>query len=152
MIVCQDISDPLNVGALFRLADALGANGLYCCGDTPIPPHRKISRTARSTEQIVPFVYRTTTKEALDELRQAAFRLIGLEITDQSTALDAYPFLPIRPTALVLGAESLGLSPETLQALDATVHIPMHGQNTSMNVVQAAAIALYEITRQWKEV
>ncbi|MCB0629933.1 MAG: TrmH family RNA methyltransferase [Saprospiraceae bacterium] len=148
MIVCQDVSDPLNIGSLFRLADALGISAIYCCGQSPVPPNRRIAKTARSTHQWVPYHYRSTTTETLEELRIAGYTLIGLEITDQSKSLTESDFTTHQPLALIIGAESKGLLPETLALLDLAVHIPMYGRNTSMNVVQACGIALYEITRQ----
>lgn len=148
VIVCQDVSDPLNIGALFRLADAMGVAGMYCCGQSPVPPHRRISKTARSTHEWVTYHYRPTILEALEELRTQGYSLIGLEITDESRKIREVDFRQLSPIALVIGAESEGLLPETLAKLDLTVHIPMYGRNTSMNVVQACGMAVYEITQQ----
>lgn len=148
VLVCQDVTDPLNIGALFRLADALGVTEMYLCGKTPVPPHKKIKKTARSTEQFVPFQYFSSTLSAIEKLRKEKYRIVGLEITDKSQPLDQFSPLPAQPLGLVIGAERLGLLPETLAVLDAAVHIPMYGRNTSMNVVQACAIALYELTRK----
>ena len=150
VIVCQDVSDPLNVGAIFRLADAMGANKVYLCGTSPKPPHKRISKTARSTDQMVPFAYENSTIKVISDLKEEGFSIVGLEITDQSHDISTFDFSTSFPVALVIGAESYGLSTDTLGLLDAAVHIPMHGQNTSMNVVQACGIALYEIIRQFK--
>lgn len=149
VIVCQDVTDPLNIGAIFRLADALGVRQIILCGKSPVPPHKKISKTARSTDQVVPFVHYTSTTEALEKLKKEGYQIVGLEITDESEAIDSYEFDAERPLVLVIGAESLGLFPETLTLLDSAVHIPMFGRNTSMNVVQACAIAVYELTKRF---
>lgn len=148
MIVCQDVSDPLNIGAIFRLSDALGVQAVYLCGQSPTPPHKKISKTARSTEAFVPFQYFPSVVDAIETLKSENYQIIGLEITDASSPLDQFEPKPDQPIALVLGAESLGLFPETLELLDAAVHIPMYGRNTSMNVVQACGIAVYELTKK----
>lgn len=52
VIVCQSVADPLNIGALFRLADAMGVTAVYCCGESPVPPHRRIAKTSRSTHEL----------------------------------------------------------------------------------------------------
>lgn len=148
MIVCQDVSDPLNIGSIFRLSDALGVREIYLCGQSPAPPHKKISKTARSTEQLVPFRYFPDAVQAIEHLKTENYQIIGLEITDESFPVDRFAPRAARPLALVIGAESLGLFPETLALLDAAVHIPMYGRNTSMNVVQACGIAVYELTRK----
>lgn len=148
MIVCQDVSDPLNIGAIFRLSDALGVQEIYLCGQSPAPPHKKISKTARSTEQFVPFRYFPEAAQAIEYLKAENYQIIGLEITDESFPVDRFKPGAARPLALVIGAESLGLFPETLALLDAAVHITMYGRNTSMNVVQACGIAVYELTRK----
>lgn len=148
MIVAQDVSDPLNIGALFRLADAQGVASLYLCGQSPRPPHKRISKTARSTDQFVPFEYHTSTLAAIEKLRAKNYRIIGLEITDASEPIDRFTADADHPLALVIGAESQGLHPDTLAVLDAAVHIPMYGRNTSMNVIQACGIAIYALTRK----
>ena len=148
VLVCQDVRDPLNIGSVFRLADAMGVRHLYLCGNSPKPPHRKISKTARSTDQMVAFTYYESTAEALRILKNQGYHLLGLEITDQSKSIITYDFTDKGKMAIVIGAESQGIVPETLELLDETVHIPMYGQNTSINVVQACGIALYEITKQ----
>lgn len=148
VIVCQSVSDPLNIGALFRLADAMGVAAIYCCDQSPVPPNRRINKTARSTHEWVTYHYRATTTEALEELKAKGYTLVGLEITDRSRKIGEVDFRPLRPIALVIGAESEGLLPDTLNLLDLAVHIPMFGRNTSMNVVQACGMAVYEITRQ----
>lgn len=148
MIVCQDVSDPLNIGSVFRLADALGVPEIILCGQSPVPPHKRISKTARSTDQFIPFRYFASITEAVRELKLANYQIVGLEITDESRPIDQFTPVSGQGIALVIGAESLGLLPETLQLLDAAVHIPMYGRNTSMNVVQACGIAVYELTKK----
>jgi tRNA G18 (ribose-2'-O)-methylase SpoU len=96
----------------------------------------------------IPYYHRPETADTLRELKRNGYTLVGLEITDQSRSISETDFTPLQPIALIIGAESKGLFPETLELLDLSVHIPMYGRNTSMNVVQACGMALYEITRQ----
>ena len=73
---------------------------------------------------------------------------IALEITETSTELGQFVLNSNQPITLVLGDESFGVSESILQQMNAIVHINMFGNNSSMNVVQATSIALYEITKQ----
>ncbi len=150
-IIANDINSPQNIGSLFRLCDALGIDKLFLCGSTPVPPNTKISRTARSTEKYVIFEQHDNAVELVDRLKQSDANIISLEISSSSLALASPAFTKAlddkRPVYLILGSENTGVS-ETLLALsDITVHIPMFGNNSSMNVIAAASIACYEITK-----
>lgn len=147
-VVCEDMMDPLNVGSVFRLADAMGVEKLYLVGASVIPPHRKISRTARATDKRIPFTATLDKLQLLNQLVNQGYQIIGLEITNQSQSLfDS--ILPMdKPVAIWVGSENAGVSPEVLERLDFCVHIPMQGINSSMNVVQALGMALFEWNRQ----
>ena len=140
--LCPDWTDPRNVGSVFRLADAVGATGLVLGGQTPLPPHPKIARTARATVRTVSWTHVPDCLEWLDDRRD--LYVIGLEPTDRSQSLFTFPLPPRpRPLLLVAGNESAGLSPTLLSRCHATVHLPMYGQNSSMNVTTALAAAAY---------
>lgn len=148
VVICEDMLDPLNVGSVFRLADAMGVEKLYLAGVSVAPPHRKVSRTARSTEKRVPFVATSDKLVLVDQLVAEGYKLIGLEITNNSKSLFRCALPTDQPMALWIGSENLGVSPEVLERLDFCVHIPMQGINSSMNVVQALGMALFEWNRQ----
>lgn len=148
VVICEDMLDPLNVGSVFRLADAMGVEKLLLIGNSVAPPHRKLSRTARSTEKRIPFVASVDKLSILDQLKKEGYQLIGLEITSKSKSLYAESLPLTQPTALCVGSENLGISAEVLEQLDFCVHIPMQGVNSSMNVVQALGMALFEWNRQ----
>ena len=82
------------------------------------------------------------------ELKSKKHYLVALEITSSSKSLNHFSFPTNQPIALIIGDENFGISESLLKLCDAVVHIPMYGQNSSMNVVQATNIALYEITKQ----
>lgn len=148
VLLADDISSALNVGSLFRLADALGIEHIYLCGDTPVPPDNKIRRTSRSTEEHVAFTHLRSAKELVQQLRDTGYTIISLELSIASTDLRQLSLKNDTKVCLVLGSESSGISQELLDGSDSTVHIPMLGNNSSMNVVTACAIACYEITGQ----
>ncbi|MEM9930765.1 MAG: TrmH family RNA methyltransferase [Bacteroidota bacterium] len=147
-VLCPGWRDPRNVGSVFRLADAAGLAGLFLAGTTPQPPNPKIKKTARSTIRHVPYRYVEDAVALLEKRRAAGAYILSLEITNESTSLLTYA-LPdtIRDGAqemiLIDGAEDVGIAPELLALSHASVHLPMHGQNTSMNVAVALGAAVY---------
>ena len=150
-LIANDINDPLNVGGLFRLGDALGIDTLYLCGDTPTPPNARIKKTSRSTEKDVTFEYQTDAGTLATMLKASGALIVSLEITSSSISIGSDEFTKSisnrRPICLILGSENTGISETLLSLSDLTVHIPMHGANSSMNIVTATSIACFEITR-----
>lgn len=153
-IIANDIADPLNTGGLFRITDALGIEKLYLCGETPAPPNTKISRTSRSTEKYVDHEYHADAEALVKTLKAAGALAVSLEISSSSIAISSAEFETTiasgRPVCLIVGSENTGVSETLLSLSDLTVHIPMHGYNSSMNLVSAASIACFEITRMMK--
>lgn len=135
-----------NLGSLFRIADAFGIEKLILCG-TNISLGRKFTKTSRATEKVVDFEINDTILDVVKTLK-ASHQIIALEITTNSKPLHRFQFNNSKPIALIVGDESFGISEDILQIADETIHIDMFGQNSSMNVVQATNIALYEITKQ----
>lgn len=154
-IIVSDLSSPLNVGSLFRLCDALGIGKLFLCGDTPVPPNSKINKTSRSTEKYVDYEYHADAERLVTGLKAAGSFIISLEITTSSININSDEFVAAlknklqnkQPFVLILGAENEGVSETLLSLSDIIVSIPMHGVNSSMNVVSAASIACFEIIR-----
>ena len=141
-----DFRTPTNVGALFRIADALGIEGIYLTGTSITPPNPKLKRLSRSTEKSVPFQYRESALETAGELRKLGYKLTCLEICPGSIELDQLVVAPADKICLILGSEREGIPAGILDIADVTTHIPMRGTNVSMNVATACAIASYAIT------
>lgn len=116
---------------------------LVLAGSTPRPPHPKIRKTARATESSVAYEY---VEDALTYLQAASKRgatVIALEITDRSESLFTFRPAMDREIVLVAGNEAAGVSRHLLENCDASVHLPMYGRNTSMNVGVALGAAVY---------
>lgn len=146
--LAHDIDLALNVGALFRIADALGVEHLHLTGRSPLPPDARIRRSARSAERHVAWSHAAEPLAVVAQLKARGWRIVALELSTRSVALDALAVTPGERVCLVLGTENAGVSQALLDAADATVHIPMRGHNSSMNVANACAIATYEIARR----
>jgi tRNA G18 (ribose-2'-O)-methylase SpoU len=148
--LAHDIDVPMNIGSLFRLADALGVEKIYLSGSSLVPPNSKIRKTSRATEKFVPFSYAENPLEIINTLKSEGYTIISLEITTSSIDISDLSLNGIEKICLILGSESAGVSQELLNVSDFTVHIPMMGENSSMNVATACAIATYEILRRTK--
>ena len=148
--LAHDIDVPMNVGSLFRIADALGIEKIYLSGSSLVPPNTKIRKTSRATEKFVPFSYEENPLDIINKLKSEGCTIISLEITTSSIDIGELFLKGIEKICLILGSERSGVSQELLNASDFTVHIPMMGGNSSMNVATACSIATYEITRRIK--
>lgn len=151
VLLLNDFTVPMNVGSVFRLADALGVQKIFLTGDTPVPPNKNIRKTSRSTEQYVDFEYRSDALGVIQALRQAGFTIASLEITSVSRDLSEINFSQYEKLCLIPGAENNGVSQTLLDASDFHIHIPMQGQNSSMNVAMACGIAVYTISTNFRK-
>lgn len=146
VLVCDNIIKAPNIGSLFRIADAFGIEKLIFCGPN-VPLGKRMTKTSRATEKVVTFEQYESAFEIVTDLKSKNYAIISLEISSMSIALPHFS-VPNQPIALIIGDENHGISNAILEISDAVVHIDMFGQNSSMNVVQATSIALYEFTKQ----
>ena len=145
--LAHDIDVPMNVGSLFRIADALGVSKIYLSGHSVTPPNSKIKKTSRSSEKYVDYEYRDNPLEIIDDLKARGYKIISLELTNSSVNLGSFSADENDKICLIVGSENKGVSQELLNKSDLTIHIPMLGKNSSMNVANATAIATFEITK-----
>jgi len=146
-ILAPDISSPENIGSIFRIADAMGIEKIYLSGSSPVPPHPKMKKTSRSTEQYVPFEYQENPLGITSGLKKEGYIIISLEITSSSIEIRNLNINPDEKICLIIGSENYGVDQSLLDASDICVHIPMMGTNSSMNVATAYAIACWELIR-----
>lgn len=145
VVVAVGLRTPENVGAIIRQAEAAGSRRVIlvdtrCAADTT-----RIGRIARSADRYLQVDHMNTDMfiRTLSELAP----LVAVEIT--STSGNLYQTALPAQCCLVTGAEREGIPPVILEQCEAAVHIPMYGQNTSMNVSHALTLALYEWRRQY---
>ena len=150
-LVCDHIYFQQNIGSLFRIGEAFGIEKIIFIGkDIPLTP-RKINKTSRSTHLQVPYTVIEETTAAIEYLSSNNYEIIALEITNTSKPINEVKVLKNHKIALLIGSEIAGVSESLLATANQITHINMYGSNSSMNVVQAASIALYEITNRLKE-
>ncbi|MEE3235622.1 MAG: RNA methyltransferase [Candidatus Latescibacterota bacterium] len=146
-LILDNLRSAFNVGSIFRSADAARLAGIYTCGYTAHPPHKKLDKTALGTLGFVPTKHFDTTEEALAHLATKEITVWALETTSHSVDYTKvnYP----KPLAIVLGNEALGIERSILGKCQKLLQIPMYGYKNSLNVANAASIATFEVLRQW---
>lgn len=149
VLVSDQVSNAPNIGSLFRIADAFGIEKIFFCGENIPVFGRRMTKTSRATEKVVPFEITEDIHSVIKQLQNNGYTIISLEITEKSQSIHTIDFSQYEKIALVIGDENFGVNPETLYESNVIVHIDMFGQNSSMNVVQATNIVFYEITRQY---
>ncbi len=146
-IICDNILDTYNIGAIFRLADAVAAKGVYLCGSCQTPPYHRIAKAAVGTEKWVPWKYFKTAKKSIDSLRSEIPDIKIVAIEQGKGSVDFKKANYKLPIAFVIGHETSGVSKETLALCDEVVEIPMYGVNISLNVMVSLAIVLFNLVK-----
>lgn len=144
VLVLDNIRSMLNVGSIFRTADAFACEKLYLTGITGTPPHREIQKTALGSEQTVSWTYSASTAEVLKVLRDEGYLCLAVEQTVGSIKLDAWEPDTTQPLALVLGNEVEGVSDEALALCNGALEIPQYGHKHSLNVAVAAGVVMWQ--------
>lgn len=144
IVMLDQLTDPQNVGAIFRSALAFGARGIVVQDRHSPALAGALAKAAAGATERLPCARVTNLSRALERLADLGWRAVGLDGASEETletALDA------RPTVLVMGSEGDGIRRLVAEHCDALARIPMPGGFESLNVSNAAAIALYEVTR-----
>ncbi|MDH5407241.1 MAG: TrmH family RNA methyltransferase [Gammaproteobacteria bacterium] len=149
-VLVHNFESPMNIGSLFRIADALGIEKIFLTGSSLTPPNSKIRKTSRATESAVPWSYHEAPLDVIQDLRSKGYTIVSLEITSNSIDINEFDLEGTEKICLIPGSENYGVPDEILKESDFAVHIPMMGQNSSMNVATACAIAIYKLTESLK--
>ena len=145
LVICDELSDPHNLGAILRCAECAGAHGVI------IPKRRSVGLTATVAKasagavEYMKVARVTNINTAIEELKQKGVWVFG---TAAEGSIPMYQANLTVPAAIVIGNEGEGMSRLVQKNCDVTVHIPMKGRISSLNASSAASILLYEAVRQ----
>jgi 23S rRNA (guanosine2251-2'-O)-methyltransferase len=145
LLVLDGVTDPHNLGACLRTADAVGVHAVLIPKDRAATVDGVVRKVAAGAAEFVPVASVTNLARTLDMLKERGIWVVG---TDGGAPQTLYSADLKRPLALVLGAEGDGMRRLTREHCDFLVRIPMAGQVESLNVSVAAGVALFEARRQ----
>jgi 23S rRNA (guanosine2251-2'-O)-methyltransferase len=145
LLVLDGITDPRNLGACLRVADAAGVHAVIAPKDRAVGLTDVAAKTACGAAESVPYVMVTNLARTLRELQEREIWVIG---TAGEAESDLYAAEWPKATAWVLGAEGEGMRRLTRENCDQLVKIPMHGSVESLNVSVAAGVCLFEARRR----
>ena len=143
VILLDRVTDPHNVGAILRSAEVLGAQAVIGTRHHSAPETGALAKTASGALERQPYLRVRNLADAITELQSIGFIVLGLDGDADQTIEVALKGLSDRPVALVLGAEGPGLRQKTRETVDQLVKIDASGEFGSLNVSNAAAVALY---------
>lgn len=145
VLVLDGVSDPHNLGACLRTADAAGALAVVAPRDRAAGLTPVVRKVAAGAAETVPFAQVTNLSRALKDLKDAGLWIVG---TDEDGERDLFAADLGGPLAIVMGSEGRGLRRLTREGCDFCVRLPMLGAVQSLNVAVAAGIVLFEALRQ----
>ena len=145
LAVLHEINNPVNVGAIIRTAEAAGATGIIATANTADPFSPKALRGAMGSAFRLPTWSGPSFAAAIDWCRTRKIQTIAADSSGSSVHRDVDWR---KSSAIIMGRESTGLSPEEVAAADASVRIPMQGAAESLNVAVATGVILFEAARQ----
>ncbi len=146
LVVADGITDPHNLGAIIRSAEALGAQGLVIPQRRAAGVTSTVAKVAAGALETFPVARVVNLNRALTQFKEAGYWLYGASSeADQSLGQTTFD----RPTVIVVGSEGTGLSLMVEKCCDILVSIPLRGATPSLNASVAAGILLYEVCRQW---
>jgi 23S rRNA (guanosine2251-2'-O)-methyltransferase len=148
LVALDHVEDPQNLGAIARVADAAGVNGLLLTDRHSPPLSPAVARASAGAIEWLATARVTNLVRALNQLKSQGFWIFGAE-ADAPDSLFELPERVVRgERVVVLGAEGRGLRPGVRAAVDHRVRIPLAGRVASLNVASAAAVILFELARR----
>lgn len=143
LILLDRVSDPHNVGAILRSAEVFGAQAVIGMRHHAAPETGALAKTASGALERQPYLRVRNLADSITELQRMGYVVFGLDGEAEQTIEEALEGRKDQPIALVLGAEGPGLRPKTKETVDQLVRIDFAGSFGSLNVSNAAAVALY---------
>ena len=146
ILICDGVKGPANIGGIFRLAEAFGVQEIIFGNSRPDLNSARMKRTAREGHKRVAYTISEDLLQSCESLKENGYSLLALEISKTSKPLQHFSAKGPK-LALIIGNEQHGISEEILKTAETCLHIELFGENSSINVVNALAIALFSLTK-----
>lgn len=150
--VLENVTNPTNVGAIFRSAAALHMDAVILTGGCSNPLYRRASRVSMGTVFQIPWTFVDNSviwpEEGMKILRELGFKTAAMALKEDSASIDDPELMKEDKLAVILGTEGDGLAPETIADCDYTVMIPMSHGVDSLNVAAASAVAFWQLGKR----
>ena len=143
-LIAENIRTPENLGMILRISEAFGVAQIYFVGQLGVELTTKAKRASRNTYKKDNFEFIADADSLINDLKTEGARLIAVEITNNSQPMLALKVEKDEHLVLIIGSEREGISQSLLAKIPEAYHIDMYGENSSLNVTNALAIALYQ--------
>jgi len=150
VIVLDNVRSHLNVGAVFRTADAFLIEAIHLCGITGTPPHRDIHKTALGATETVQWQYWENTSDCIAHLKQTGYKVAAIEQAEEAVMLHQFHPEKGEGYALVFGNEVDGVQQEVVNISDMVIEIPQYGTKHSLNISVSAGVVIWDVFRKLK--
>ena len=150
ILVLDNIRSAMNVGSVFRTADAFLIEKIYLCGITATPPNKELLKTALGANNSVDWEYVEETLIIIKRLKKDNHHIVGVEQTEKATLLNNFE-IPNKKIALIFGNEVFGVNQESIDLCDECIEIPQFGTKHSLNISVSAGIVIWEIWKNYSK-
>ncbi len=150
ILVLDNIRSAMNVGSIFRTADAFLIEKIYLCGITATPPNKELLKTALGANNSVDWEYVEETPVIIKKLKKDNHHIVGVEQTEKATLLNNFE-IPNKKIALIFGNEVFGVNQESIDLCDECIEIPQFGTKHSLNISVSAGIVIWEIWKNYSK-
>lgn len=151
ILIIHDVRSVVNVGAMFRTADAVGIDKIYLTGYTPAPVDRfgkkrgDLAKSALGAEEYVLWESKKSISSLLNKLKKEKYKIIAIEQDAKSVDYRKLKVKSVKLKAFIVGSEVTGISKSILKKCDIIAEIPMRGKKESLNVSVACGVVLFEL-------
>lgn len=149
-VVLDDVRSEMNVGSVFRTADAFLVEHIALCGITAHPPMPEIHKTALGAEESVNWSHYDTVIDAIEQLRNRGYMICSIEQVHGSTSLEQFYVDSGKKYAVIFGNEVKGVAQAAVDASDCCIELPQFGTKHSLNIANTAAIVMWHFFERLK--
>ena len=146
-IVLDNVRSALNVGSVFRTADAFLIENIILCGITTTPPNKEIRKVALGSTNSVNWQFEKNTIDAVIKLKENGYHIMGIEQADRSLKLNNFSLIN-KPIAIIMGNEVNGVAEDIIDICDEVMEVPQFGTKHSLNISVTAGIIIWELWRK----